>query len=149
MSMFSIRQMTINDYDEVVLLRKQTPGVRFRDADSRENTANYLQRNPALSFIATIQEDVVACIMSGHDGRRGYLQHLVARPEHRRMGIASALVERCLSTLEKLGIKKYHIDVLNENEVGRGYWKVRAGRSERTSSATPLSAVAVKIPDRF
>jgi N-acetylglutamate synthase len=121
--MFSIRAMTIGDYDDVIELMKRTPGVTFRDADSRENTASYLQRNPALSFIATIEGKVVGCIMSGHDGRRGYLQHLVVQLEHRRMGIANALVESCLSALEKLGILKFHIDVLNENETGIVYWK--------------------------
>jgi len=121
--MFCIRTMTIDDYEEVIALMKRTPGVTFRDADSRENTARYLLRNPGLSFIAISEGNVVGCIMSGHDGRRGYLQHLVVQLEHRRQGIANALVESCLSALEKLGIKKSHIDVLSENEAGISYWE--------------------------
>ena len=121
--MFDIRPMTIDDYDEVVELMKRTPGVTFRDADSRESTARYLRRNPSLSFIATIDGYTVGCIMSGHDGRRGYLQHLVVLAEHRRKGVANALVERCLSALEELGINKSHIDVLNENQTGIAYWE--------------------------
>ena len=121
--MFKIRPMTRDDYDDVIALMKKTPGVRFRDADSRESTSIYLQRNPGLSFVAIIGGDTVGCIMSGHDGRRGYLQHLVVVREHRRKGIANALVAHCLSTLEKLGIKKSHIDVLNDNETGSAYWE--------------------------
>jgi ribosomal protein S18 acetylase RimI-like enzyme len=121
--MFSIRPMTIDDYEEVIALMKRTPGVTFRDADSLENTARYLLRNPGLSFIAISGGNVVGCIMSGHDGRRGYLQHLVVQLEHRRKGVANALVESCLSELENLGIQKSHIDVLNENEVGIAYWE--------------------------
>jgi len=121
--MFSIRSMIIDDYEDVIDLMKRTPGVTFRDADSRENTASYLVRNPGLSFVAVSEGHIVGCIMSGHDGRRGYLQHLVVQLEHRRKGIANALIESCLSALEKSGVKKCHIDVLNENETGIAYWE--------------------------
>ena len=96
--------MSIDDYDAVVDLMKQTPGVSFRDADSRESTSRYLQRNPDLSFVCEIDSQIAGCIMSGHDGRRGYLQHLIVLPAHRRKGIAKALVESCLTKLESLGI---------------------------------------------
>jgi ribosomal protein S18 acetylase RimI-like enzyme len=121
--MLDIRPMTADDYEEVMALMRQTQGVSFRDADSRENTATYLQRNPGMSFVANIDGMTVGCIMSGHDGRRGYLQHLVVLPEYLRQGVATSLVERCLSTLAKLGIKKSHIDVLNDNETGAAFWK--------------------------
>lgn len=114
--------MSIADYDLVIELMKQTPGVTFRDADSRENTSRYLERNPNLSFVAMVEQELVGCIMSGHDGRRGYLQHLLVLPTFRRKGIASALVAHCLTALEGVGIKKSHIDVLKTNELGATYW---------------------------
>lgn len=52
--MFSIRPMSIADYDLVIELMKQTPGVTFREADSKENTGCYLERNPNLSFVAAV-----------------------------------------------------------------------------------------------
>jgi N-acetylglutamate synthase len=121
--MFRIRTMTIEDYDTVIQLMKGTPGVSFRDADSRESTLRYLERNPGLSFIAEVGGAAVGCLMAGHDGRRGYLQHLVVRAEHRRKGIANALVEQCLLKLEALGIKKSHIDVLKTNSLASTYWE--------------------------
>jgi ribosomal protein S18 acetylase RimI-like enzyme len=120
--MFSIRPMSIADYDLVIELMKKTPGVTFRDADSKDNTARYLKRNPNLSFVAVVGSELVGCIMSGHDGRRGYLQHLLVLPNFRRKGISSALVNMCLAGLEGLGIKKSHIDVLKTNESGASYW---------------------------
>jgi ribosomal protein S18 acetylase RimI-like enzyme len=126
-----IRPMTMSDYDAVIGLMKQTPGVSIRDADSREATELYLQRNPGLSFVAEESDTVVGCVMSGHDGRRGYLQHLVVLPAYRNRGIASALVERCLAGLEGLGILKTHIDVLETNAEGQQFWQAR-GWSLRT-----------------
>lgn len=123
--MYTLRSMTIVDYDAVVELMKQTPGVSFRDADSRTSTARYLQRNPGLSFVCEVNGQLAGCIMSGHDGRRGYLQHLVVLPVHRGKGMAGALVESCLSELEKLGIHKSHIDVVKTNASAAAWWERR------------------------
>ncbi|WP_397448361.1 GNAT family N-acetyltransferase [Pseudomonas sp. NA-150] len=130
-STFNVRVMTIDDYEAVIELMKQTPGVSFRDADSRESTLRYLLRNPDLSFIARVGDTLCGCIMSGHDGRRGYLQHLVVLPESRRLGVASSLVEHCLAGLEGLGIRKSHVDVLKTNALGARYWQ-RQGWTLRT-----------------
>ena len=120
--MHTIRPMSIADYDAVIELMQQTPGISFREADSRESTARYLERNPGLSFVCETDRQLVGCVMSGHDGRRGYLQHLVVLPAYRRKGIANALVEHCLSELEKLGIHKCHIDVFKTNALASAYW---------------------------
>lgn len=121
----SIRPMTTNDYDAVIRMLHDTPGVSLRDADSREATARYLERNPGMSFVAMRDGQVVGCIMAGHDGRRGYLQHLAVLPTHRRRGIANALVLRCLDALEQQGIGKSHIDVLRSNVAAQAYWQNR------------------------
>lgn len=114
--------MTIDDYDDVIDLMKQTPGISLRDADSRASTERYLLRNPALSFVAVDGSALIGCVMCGHDGRRGYLQHMVVLPAFRRRGIAAELVEHCLAGLASLGILKTHIDVLQTNGLAQQYW---------------------------
>jgi N-acetylglutamate synthase len=121
--MTSIRPMTMGDYDAIVELMKATPGISFRDADSRAATTRYLERNPGLSFVAESGGELVGCVMCGHDGRRGYLQHLLVVPGHRRRGIASLLVGSCLTQLEQLGIVKSHVDVFRSNELAQAFWK--------------------------
>ncbi|RMR04798.1 GNAT family N-acetyltransferase [Pseudomonas syringae group genomosp. 7] len=121
--MITIRSMTLADYEPVVELMRNTPGISIRDADSRESTVRYLERNPGLTFVAEADGVIYGCVMCGHDGRRGYLQHLIVSPEYRRQGIARALVERCLECLEGLGIYKCHLDVLKGNEAAGQYWR--------------------------
>jgi len=74
---------------------------------------------------AAIEDAVIGCAMSGHDGRRGYLQHVVVLPAFRRRGIANALVERTLAALEALDIRKSHLEVLCTNVDGAAYWESR------------------------
>lgn len=126
-----IRPMRIDDYDAVIALMQATPGVTVRDADSREMTQRYLARNPGLSFVAVAGGVVVGCLMAGHDGRRGYLQHLVVVSAFRRRGIAAALVEQCVSALAQEGIRKSHIDILKTNDSGKAFWE-RQGWVRRT-----------------
>ena len=121
----TIRPMTIDDYDAVIALLQKTEGVSIRDADSLEATQRYLARNPNLSFVATEKGAVIGCIMAGHDGRRGYLQHLAVATTHRNRGIASHLIENSLAELERLGIYKSHIDVLQSNASAQRYWKAK------------------------
>lgn len=121
--MHAIRTMGIADYGAVIALMQQTPGISLRDADSSEATVRYLERNPGLSFVCETDQRLIGCVMCGHDGRRGYLQHLVVLPAYRRRGIANMLVENCLAELEKLGIHKCHIDVFKTNALASAYWE--------------------------
>lgn len=123
--MVTVRPMHLTDYDAVMTLMQQTPGVSLRETDSFEGTSRYLARNPGLSFVALVDDAIVGCVMSGHDGRRGYLQHLLVLPAHRKQGIATALVEHCLATLASLGIMKTHIDVLKTNVTGQAFWQLQ------------------------
>jgi len=117
--------MTPTDYDAVLALMQSTPGISLRDADARDATERYLARNPGLSFVAEREGRLIGCVMCGHDGRRGYLQHLLVLPDSRRQGIAQALVQRCLNELEHLGIHKCHLDVFKSNTGGARFWQGR------------------------
>ena len=75
---------------------KQTPGITVREADSKYAIKNYLLRNPKLNFIAQEDDVIIACVMCGHDGRRGYLQHLVVQPKFRKKGIGKILFSQCI-----------------------------------------------------
>ena len=98
-------------------------GVKLRDADSREGIAKYLHRNPDLSFVASISGRVVGTIMAGHDGKRGYIQHLAVADQFRRDGVASRLVSKCLNALASEGILKSHVMILSSNDVAKNFWR--------------------------
>ncbi len=121
----TLLEFTVAHYDAVLALWERTAGICVREADSREAIARYLARNPGLSFIAEIDGLLVGSALSGHDGRRGYLQHVAVDERFRGRGIARALVSRCLDALAREGIDKVHLEVLANNESGNRYWERR------------------------
>jgi ribosomal protein S18 acetylase RimI-like enzyme len=118
----SIRTMTIEDIPHALLLWQKTEGVRLRDADSPSALTAYLNRNPGLSFVAMDADKFVGVLLAGHDGRRGYLQHMAIDKEYRNQGIGRQLVDSCLQTLQAIGIEKCHLFVLKSNTSGADFW---------------------------
>jgi len=109
-------------------------GVGLSSADSFDNIARFLERNPGASFVAidTDTDLVVATILCGHDGRRGLIHHLAVALRHRRRGLGRALVAQALAALMRDGIQKCHLLVFDQNVEGRRFWE-RIGAEERTT----------------
>ena len=118
--------MRIEDYDGVMDLLASVGGVALREADSQASTAAYLLRNPDLSVVAERDSVIVGCAMCGHDGRRGYLQHVAVHPRLGTIGLGTELVRECLARLAAQGIHKVHVFALLDNDAGICYWR-RAG----------------------
>ena len=85
-----IEPMDEADVPAVLELWRQTPGVGLNEGDDPAGLAAFSSRNPGLSLVARDAGRVVAAVLCGHDGRRGYLNHLAVRPEFRRHGLGRA-----------------------------------------------------------
>ena len=120
----AIRVMRAEDYDGVYDLWIHTPGMGLNTVDdSREGIEKYLKRNPTTSFVAVCGSSVVGVIMSGHDGRRGYIHHTAVLPAYRGQGIAQKLVEHAIDALDKEGIIKANLVAFRDNDIGNGFWE--------------------------
>jgi len=128
---WTITPMGITDYDQVIALLGRCEGVGQTASDSRPEVQAFLERNPGLSRIATVQDEVVGTALCGHDARRGTIYHLAVDPRHRRQGIATALVDTCLQGLRELGVRRCNIVVFAANTPGRTFWE-RSGWTWRS-----------------
>lgn len=121
--MIDYRLMTIEDYEQAYALWIICGnGLNDKD-DSREGIDKYLKRNPYTSFVATCDGKVVGCILCGHDGRRGIIQHACVSPDYRRMKIGNKLVDLALEALKEEGINKVLLVAFKKNEGGNAFWE--------------------------
>ena len=118
-----IRGMTFSDFDEVSSLWDKTENIGLSGADSKTNMAGFIGRNPGGSLVAEIDGAVVGTVLSGEDGRRGYLYHLAVDAPHRGIGIARKLVSHALKWFKERGIQKSHIMIFRANEDGKRAWE--------------------------
>lgn len=122
----SIRCMKSRDYDGVYQLWLKTPGMGLNTTDdSREGILRYLRRNPSTCFVAEEQSRIVGVILSGHDGRRGFIHHAAVAGELRGSGIGTALVEHAMAALSQESIHKVALVVFSHNESGNAFWENR------------------------
>lgn len=117
MSTIEYRVMQDKDIEAALLFWENMEGVHLHSNGEETHSAiqSYLQRNPNLSFIAVSDLKIVGAVMCGHDGRRGYLNHLGVDTKYRCKGIAKQLLERVENELIRIGIKKEALFVLCDN----------------------------------
>jgi len=120
---YSIRAMTLADYDEVFRLWSEAPGIFLGDDDTRDRIELYLKRNKGLCFVAEAEGRVVGTVLCGHEGRRGILRHLTTERALRGNGIGRALTQQCLAALAEQGIRKCNLYVMDANPEEMGFWK--------------------------
>lgn len=119
----NFRTMSIDDYEAVYELWENTPNMGLRTLDdSKEGIAMFLKRNPETCFVALGGETVIGVILCGHDGRRGYIYHTVIHPDHRKQGVGTALINAAVSALQKEGITRVCLNVMESNENGKRFW---------------------------
>ena len=119
-----IREMTIEDYDEVYAFWSQQPGVGLTESDSRDAIEAFLQRNPGMSCVVRDDEGtLIGAVLCGHDGRRGFLHHMAVAPLHRKRGLGRTMVNFCLKRLRDAGITRCNIWVYTSNEAGHKFWR--------------------------
>jgi len=142
-----IRKMTVSDYDRIYRLWLDTPGMGLNTTDdSKGGIEKYLHRNPNTCFVAEKGSEIIGVIMSGHDGRRGYIHHTAVKVSERARGVGSALVDSAVAALKDEGIHKVALVVFHHNAVGNTFWEnrgftVRDDLIYRNKSLTQLERI--------
>lgn len=121
-----IREMTIADYDSVYHLWVNTPGMGLNNLDdSVQGIEKYLKRNPNTCFVAEKNNKIIGVILSGHDGRRGFIYHAAVDPSERNSGVGTTLLDKAMNALKNEGISKVALVVFSHNELGNSFWEKR------------------------
>jgi len=126
-----IRKMLIDDYASVYNLWLNTPGMGLNTTeDTKAGISAYLNRNPDTCFVCERDNEIIGVIMSGHDGRRGFIYHAAVKVSERGQGIGSRLLDHAMLALEEEGINKVALVVYGRNEGGNAFWE-KCGFSTR------------------
>lgn len=113
-SMFIIRQFSHTDLEDIISLWELCGLTRpwnnpeidiFRKAEQQDG----------LFLIATRDDKLVATLMGGYDGHRGWISYLAVHPQYQRQGIATALVQQLEKRLIARGCPKVQLLIRKDN----------------------------------
>src|ERR1700759_2071738 len=74
-------------------------------------------------LVGTEDDAVMASIMIGYDGHRGWINYLAVAPEHRNKGHARALMGEAERLLEAAGCPKINLQIRTSNASAIAFYK--------------------------
>lgn len=127
-----IRLLRLSDFESIWMLWHLVPGVGLREWDDSEvGIATFLKRNPTTCFVAEEDGCLIGCMLSGHDGRRGFIYHATVHPEKNHQGIGKAMLTAVLNSLREAGINKVNLVCFIENDIGKAFWQSQGFKFRR------------------
>ena len=109
-----IRAYQARDEGTVVSLWEEC-GLTRPWNDPRKDIARKLAIQPDLFLVGTLEGQLIATVMAGYEGHRGWVNYLAVAPKARGRGFGRALMERAERLLLNLGCPKLNIQVRSSN----------------------------------
>ena len=83
--------------------------------DPRKDIARKRTEQPDLFLVGTIGDEVIASVMVGFDGHRGWVYYLAVAERHRRHSLGRALMQEAERLLIERGCPKLNLQVRSTN----------------------------------
>jgi ribosomal protein S18 acetylase RimI-like enzyme len=84
-------------------------------------------------LVARREDDVVAAVMAGYDGHRGWLYYVAVAPDLQGGGLGKAAVAAGEDWLRAAGARKVHLMVRTTNDQVRGFYE-RLGYTDQETT---------------
>ncbi len=112
--MFIIRPYLESDLDEVIALWELCDLTRPWNNPEIDIFRKLAQRDQ-LFLLAVKDDQLIATVMGGYDGHRGWVNYLAVHPHFQRNGVATALIQQLEKHLIALGCPKLQLLIRQDN----------------------------------
>lgn len=109
-----IRQFALPDEPAVIALWQRCELTRPWN-DPRKDIRRKLTVQPELFLVGELDGALIATVMAGYDGHRGWVNYLAVAPEHRKSGLGRTLMRNVEAQLEARGCPKLNLQVRTSN----------------------------------
>ncbi|MCP4352169.1 MAG: GNAT family acetyltransferase [Desulfobacterales bacterium] len=123
----NIREYQSSDLEMVVELWKIC-GLIVPWNDPVKDIERKLKVDPDLFLVGELDGDIVASVMGGYEGHRGWINYLAVHPEYQRKGLASQIMQATEQRIKSEGCPKINLQVRESNlEVIKFYESIGYG----------------------
>ena len=109
-----IRAFSPTDEDAVIRLWERCELVRPWN-DPRKDIQRKLRVRPDLFLVGLLEREIVASVMAGYDGHRGWINYLAVAPELQGRGLGRQIVEEAEQRLRAAGCPKINLQIRRSN----------------------------------
>jgi ribosomal protein S18 acetylase RimI-like enzyme len=109
-----IRTFETKDQDSVVRLW-QACNLVVPWNDPYKDIQRKLKVDPDLFIVGEIAGDIIATVMGGYEGHRGWINYLAVAPAHQRKGYGRQLVAFVEARIKQKGCPKINLQVRQSN----------------------------------
>jgi ribosomal protein S18 acetylase RimI-like enzyme len=109
-----IRPYGDGDREQIIELWKQSDLIVPWN-DPHKDIDRKVSHSPDLFFVGTINSKVVASVMAGYDGHRGWINYLAVDPGYRYLGLGRQIMLAAEQALLNLDCPKINLQVREGN----------------------------------
>ena len=110
-----IRPYKTYDEEEVINLWNKC-GLIVPQNDPKEDIDTKMAFQPDLLFVGLLKGKVIASVMAGYEGHRGWINYLAVLPEFQRQGYARLMMEKAEEILNEMGCLKINLQIREGNK---------------------------------
>ncbi len=110
-----IRAFAASDQEAVIDLWRRCALVRAWN-DPAKDIRRKLEIQRDLFLVGLEEETIVATVMAGYEGHRGWVNYLAVHPERQGRGLGRVLMAEVEARLAEIGCPKINLQVRAENE---------------------------------
>ncbi|HEV8378430.1 MAG TPA: GNAT family acetyltransferase [Tepidisphaeraceae bacterium] len=110
-----IRQFHADDEDAVIELWRRCDLLRPWN-DPHLDIQHKVKQNDGLFLVGLLDGQIIATVMAGYDGHRGWLYLVGVDPAHQRRGHARRIVTEAEQLLRERGCRKINLQVRDTNQ---------------------------------
>jgi ribosomal protein S18 acetylase RimI-like enzyme len=115
MNGFVVRQFNERDAEQVTRLWAEA----FPDDPPWNQPGEIIRRKvarqPDLFWVGVYRQRIVATVLAGYDGHRGWIYHLAVASIYQRRGFAREMMTAAETRLKELGCPKINLQIRNSN----------------------------------
>lgn len=109
-----IRPFRLDDEASVIALWRRCGLIRPWN-DPAKDIRRKLQVRPDLFLVGVLDGGVVASVMAGYEGHRGWINYLAVDPDHQSKGLGRAIMVHAEQLLRAVGCPKINLQVRSSN----------------------------------
>lgn len=115
MTDLKIRSYLIEDRDQLISLWDAC-GLIVPQNDALKDIERKLDVDPDLFLVGLLDQEIVATVMGGYEGHRGWINYLAVKPSERRKGYGQQIMMAVEARIKKRGCPKINLQVRAKNQ---------------------------------